>query len=126
MRKIAVVVMMVVGLWGGEYEELLASLQAQAPLPFDAARGEAIFDQKVEKEGEMINCRSCHGADLKAQAKNFKTGKLIEPLAPSANPERLTSQKEMKKWLKRNFKDVYSREGTPQEQGDVLVFLKQQ
>ncbi len=31
--------------------------------------------------------------------------------------------KEMKKWLRRNFNDVYKREGTAQEKGDVLLFI---
>ncbi|RAZ53054.1 DUF1924 domain-containing protein, partial [Campylobacter hyointestinalis] len=31
-----------------------------------------------------------------------------------------------KKWLKRNFKDVYLREGTAIEKGDVLYYLIKQ
>jgi hypothetical protein len=46
--------------------------------------------------------------------------------APSANPKSLTDVAEIKKWLKRNFNDVYGREGTAKEKGDVLTFLLKQ
>jgi len=35
----------------------------------------------------------------------------------------LTSVKEVEKWLRRNFNDVYNREGTAQEKGDVLLYI---
>nr|WP_237754269.1 DUF1924 domain-containing protein [Geobacter sp. OR-1] len=53
-------------------------------------------------------------------------GKGIDPLAPSANKNRLVSVKETEKWLSRNFKQVYGREGTPREKGDVLKFISAQ
>ncbi len=110
--------------------QYIASLHAEAAeadpafKSFDAARGRAVFTSKhLGKKGKMIACTSCHTAELAVKGENFFTGKTIEPLAPSANPLRLTSTKEVKKWLRRNFNDVYNREGTAQEKGDVLAYI---
>ena len=94
---------------------------------FDALRGEKIFVAKhIGKNHQELSCQSCHGNDLKKEATNFFTNKTIAPLSPSANPSRLSDVKEVKKWLKRNFKDVYLREGTAIEKGDVLCYLIKQ
>ena len=105
-----------------ELTELLAVYQAQAELPFSAQRGEALWH--VEQEGR--SCLSCHGDSLALKGKHQKTGKVIEPMAPSVNVERLTEAKKIKKWLLRNCKWTYGRECTAQEKGDVLVWLKDQ
>ncbi len=111
----------------GEYL-LQLSVQAKREDPsfsgFDAKRGEKIFySEQVGKRGEKISCASCHTKDLTSFGENYFTGKKIEPLAPVANPKRLGSVRNMKKWLKRNFKDVYNKEGTAQQKGDVLIFI---
>jgi len=110
-----------------EVEAYMQQLQAEASLPFDAKRGETIFTaEQIGKKGSKIACTSCHGMDLSQNGKNTHTGKVIEPLSPKANPARLTSLKEVKKWLRRNFNDVYTREGTAQEKGDVLTYIMNQ
>jgi len=107
-----------------EVDAFLAQLQSQASMPFDAKRGEAVFTSShTGKKGEAIACTTCHSVNLTQAGKNSNTGKAIDPLAPRANPARLTSVKEVQKWLRRNFKDVYNREGTAQEQGDVLTYI---
>ena len=91
---------------------------------FDSKRGEVFFTSKhIGKKGKEISCVSCHGNDLSNRGENFFTGKVIEPLSPSTNVERLSSLKSVKKWLRRNFKDVYNREGTAKEKGDVLAYI---
>ncbi|WP_419771048.1 MAG: DUF1924 domain-containing protein [Candidatus Marinarcus sp.] len=91
---------------------------------FDSNRGEQIFTSKhIGKKGKEISCVSCHTSDLSKNGENFFTGKVIEPLSPKANPKRLTEIKTIEKWLKRNFNDVYNREGTAQEKGDVIVYI---
>lgn len=92
---------------------------------FDAARGKEIFTSThVGKQGQPMSCTTCHTVNLSNSGKNSLTGKVIEPLSPRANAQRLTSVKEVKKWLKRNFVDVYAREGTAQEKGDVLTYIQ--
>jgi len=91
---------------------------------FNSKRGEVIFTSKhIGKKGKEISCVSCHGNDLSKKGENFFTGKDIDPLSPSVNAERLSSLKSVKKWLRRNFKDVYNREGTAKEKGDVLAYI---
>jgi hypothetical protein len=60
---------------------------------------------------------------LANNGENIFTGKTIEPLSPKANPKRLTDISEIEKWLKRNFNDVYNKEGTPMEKGDVITYI---
>ncbi|WP_457605470.1 DUF1924 domain-containing protein [Nitratifractor sp.] len=115
---------------GPELEKYLQSLSIQAKKEnpdfqgFDAKRGERIFTSKhLGKRGKRIACTDCHGRDLKQNGENLFTGKRIEPLSPAANPKRLSDLKKVKKWLRRNFKDVYRREGTAQEKGDVLLYI---
>ncbi len=92
---------------------------------FSAQRGEKIFFSKqIGKRGKEVSCASCHTNDLKQPGENIFTGKKLEPLSPAVNPKRLSDLKKVKKWLRRNFKDVYKREGTAREKGDVLTFIK--
>lgn len=91
---------------------------------FDAMRGEKIFTSThVGKRGKRVSCTSCHGKNLQVDGENIFTGKRIAPLSPKANPKRLSKIKNMKKWLRRNFKDVYNRDGTAREKGDVLLYI---
>jgi hypothetical protein len=91
---------------------------------FDYKRGEDIFLSKhIGKKGELISCASCHGTDLSKSNQNYFTGKTIDALSPKANPKRFTDKADIEKWLKRNFNDVYNREGTAIEKGDVVTYI---
>lgn len=91
---------------------------------FDAKRGEKIFTSKhIGKKGKEISCTTCHTINLNNSGENTFTGKTIEPLSPKANPKRFTDVKEIEKWMKRNFNDVYNREGTALEKGDVTTYI---
>jgi len=93
-------------------------------IDFDVTRGEKIFTTShIGKKGEKISCVSCHTVNITANGKNVHTNKVLDPLAPSTNKERLTVVKDVKKWLRRNFNDVYVREGTSLEKGDVLYYI---
>jgi len=90
---------------------------------FDAERGRKIFfDARPNDKTGTISCATCHTSDLKKSGKTL-VGKVVEPLAPSVNKKRLTNVKDTEKWLTRNFKQVYGREGTAREKGDVLKFI---
>lgn len=106
-----------------QMKQYLSELQAEAKAPFSAARGKDIFFKQNTKDGQNISCTSCHTTNLKQNGENKRTGKTIKPLAPSANPNSLTDSAEVKKWLKRNFNDVYGRQGSAQEKGDVITYL---
>ena len=91
---------------------------------FDVKRGEEIFTSKhIGKKSKEISCTTCHTSNLNNSGENTFTGKTIEPLSPKANPNRFTDIKEVEKWMKRNFNDVYNREGTALEKGDVTTYI---
>lgn len=111
-------------------DEFLETLAKEAKVQdpsfkaFSIKRGEEIFTSKhIGKRGEEVSCVSCHGDDLNKAGKNFFTVKEIEPLSPKTNSKRFSEIKTIEKWLKRNFIDVYNREGTIQEKGDVVTYI---
>lgn len=107
-------------------EEALASIQSEAAKAtpgfqgFSAARGESFFKTKHDNDW---SCSSCHTENPAAPGKHAKTGKVIQPFAPSANAERFTDPDKVAKWFKRNCNDVLERACTAQEKGDVLAYL---
>jgi hypothetical protein len=107
-------------------KEILAEINgaAQAESPafkgFSAAQGATFFKQK---HGNEWACASCHTDNPAANGKHAKTGKIIDPLAPAANPERFSNPAKVAKWFKRNCNDVLDRVCTAQEKGDVLSYL---
>lgn len=105
-------------------DELFARYKSEGATGFDAEHGKKDWTRDgKEEDGKKMNCTTCHGDDLGKAGKHHKTGKLIEPMAPSANPERFTDAKKIEKWFKRNCNDAWGRECTAQEKGDVLKFL---
>ena len=105
-------------------DKLFAKFKAERAGNFNAEQGKKNWTKEANGEGgEMMSCTKCHGDDLTKDGKHYKTGKIIKPMAPSANAERFTDAKKIEKWFKRNCNDVWSRECTAQEKGDILKFL---
>lgn len=113
---------------GGEaIPGMLAEYQADGAGNFSAKGVEALWNKKVKAEdGSERSCASCHHSDLKLQGKHYKTGKVIEPMALSVNPERYKEAKEIRKWFLRNCKWAWGRECTAQEKGNFLTWLSAQ
>lgn len=112
---------------GGEaIPEMLAKYEAEGASNFTAKGVEALWNKKVKSEDDGMerSCATCHGSDLTKQGKHYKTGKVIEPMALSANPERYSESRKIKKWFLRNCKWAWGRECTAQEKGNFLTFLK--
>jgi len=110
-----------------ELDDLLNSYKQSATKPFSAKRGEAIWstEHPASDGGAARSCSACHTTDLTVKGKHIRTGKIIQPMAPSVNPERLSKTRKMKKWLLRNCKWVMGRECSSQEKGDILTFIKE-
>lgn len=106
--------------------ELLRQYESQGASRFAAPSAESMWTKTFHdaKTGEARRCSLCHTEDLKRNGKHAVTGKPIEPLAPSANPKRLTDAEHIEKWFSRNCKWTLGRECTPQEKGDFLVMIK--
>lgn len=105
---------------------LLKKYESQGGKAFAAAKGEAMWTQPFAdaKSGDKRRCSTCHHEDLRRTGKHATTGKAIEPLAPSANPKRLTDEAHVEKWFSRNCKWTLGRECTPQEKGDFLMMIR--
>lgn len=91
---------------------------------FSPERGRQFFLARQGRDAGTESCTSCHTADPRAEGRHARTNKLILPLAPAANPERLTDRAQVEKWFKRNCNDVLSRACTAQEKGDVIAYLR--
>ncbi len=87
---------------------------------FSAENGARLFQAR----GRDWSCATCHTADPRNAGRHTVTGKPIEAMAPAANPRRLTDPAKVEKWFKRNCKDVFARECTAQEKGDVITYLR--
>lgn len=99
--------------------ELLKSYEAQSGKA-SPTRGEQFFNAKHGKEW---SCASCHENPPNHDTKHIVTGKVIKPLAPSANAARFADEAKAEKWFKRNCNDVLGLECTAQEKADVLSWL---
>ncbi len=105
---------------------LLKSYEAAGASKFSAKDAEAAWVQPHldAKTGESRKCSSCHTEDLRRVGKHATTGKAIDPLAPSANPKRLTDAEHVEKWFTRNCKWTYGRDCSAQEKGNFLLFIQ--
>ncbi|WP_231700967.1 DUF1924 domain-containing protein [Aliiruegeria sabulilitoris] len=103
--------------------DLIANYAAEAGVAASAERGQALFTAShTGGKPDTPSCTTCHGADPRAGGL-ARTGKPIEPLAPSANPERLTDLKFVEKWFGRNCNSVLGRDCTSAEKADVIAWL---
>lgn len=87
---------------------------------FSTERGRRFF---ADAHGGDWRCTSCHTADPTRAGKHAVTGRVLRPLAPSANPARFADAAKVEKWFRRNCRDVLDRECTALEKGDVLAWL---
>ena len=86
---------------------------------FSATAGRKLYSSKV---GQLM-CASCHTDSPMLEGRHVRTNKVILPMAPSANPKRLTDAAKIEKWFKRNCNDVLKRACTAQEKGDFMAYL---
>lgn len=108
--------------WAGDTTpaDQLARWTREAGRDADAARGGVFF---ASRHGSDWSCASCHGERPLAPGRHASTGKAIDPIAPAANPDALTSTRRIDKWLRRNCNDVLGRECSAGEKADVIAFL---
>lgn len=108
-------------------QSILRSYEAQVRLEqpdftrFDPEQGRALFLREVPGK-TPTSCSGCHGADP-TQPGRSPAGRNIEPLAPSAQPDRFTDRAKVDKWFLRNCKQLFGRDCSAQERGVVLAWL---
>jgi cytochrome c peroxidase len=105
-------------------DSLLAGYAAQAGVSgFSAEAGQALFlSQNTGGKEATPSCTSCHTNNPATQGRT-RVGKVIEPMAVSANPERFTDPEKVEKWFRRNCTSVLGRECTAEEKGNFLTFM---
>ena len=97
--------------------------QSQAGFNASAQRGRAFFAQTRDVSDRLPACTSCHSESPVSAGKHAITGKVIAPLSPRANAERLSSERQVEKWFRRNCREVVGRECTAAEKADVVAYL---
>lgn len=108
--------------------ELLQAYEAQARrerpefTAFSAEEGRRLYFEEHVQDGERVSCSTCHTASPRNRGRT-PAGKVVDPLAPAANPARLTDPAEVEKWFKRNCKQVLGRECTAEEKGNFVTWL---
>ena len=102
---------------------LLAGYETAAGAPADAAAGRDLFlANHTGGKPDTPSCTTCHGTDP-TKAGQARTGKAIEPLAPSATPARFTDAAKVEKWFGRNCESVLGRACSEAEKANVLAWL---
>jgi mono/diheme cytochrome c family protein len=102
--------------------EVLAGYQAQAAGPASPERGQKLFTQRF-KGGLFESCADCHTGNPLKTGRDQTAEKPLPPLAPAANPKRLTEATKVENYFRLNCKDVVGRECSAQEKADVLAWL---
>jgi len=105
--------------------DLLMRYRQQGAGAFDAVRGRVLWQSThvQRKLGRRVSCTTCHTNDPRNPGQHVRTGKEIEPMAPSVSPGRLSDTAKIEKWFRRNCRWTWGRICTPQEKGDILIFL---
>ena len=125
-RLLSVLLLILPSLGLAGIDATIEHFNPQHQLSFNAERGDTLWHKKnTGKDGKERDCTLCHGDDLRKSGKHIKTGKVIDPMAPSVNAKRFTDIDKVEKWLLRNCKWTFGRECTAQEKGDLLTYLSQ-
>ncbi len=107
-------------------EGYAAAAKAQQPsfAGFSPQRGQAFYNQEhPNADGKATSCATCHNANPAQPGRN-RNNKVLQPMAPSANPARLQDAATVEKWFTRNCQDVLQRACTPLEKGDFISYLR--
>jgi hypothetical protein len=103
-------------------DSMLTEYQQQGAVMPDANSGREIW---FSTHGDR-SCSSCHSDSPLKSGSHVKTGKLIEPMALSVNPDRYQESKKIEKWFLRNCKWTLGRECSAQEKSNILSWLSSQ
>lgn len=106
-------------LLGGYANDARAADPAFVP---SAARGQMLYRAEHVRDGKPVSCATCHTDDPRGVGRS-PAGKIVEPLAPSANPKRFTDLAKAEKWFGRNCKQVLGRPCTAAEKADFTAFV---
>ena len=92
----------------------------------DSAAGQALFFAQHTANPAAPSCTSCHTTNLRQPGQHVKTGRSIEPMAPSVNPRRFTDPGKVAERLERDCNNVIGRACTTAEADNLMAFLRAQ
>lgn len=101
---------------------ILAKYEKQAGAKGNPERGKTLFNQDF-KQVLGWSCSSCHTPDPTQRGTDQLKEKPLAPLAPAANPKRITDPEKVENAFTLNCVDVVGRKCTAQEKADVLAWL---
>jgi hypothetical protein len=103
------------------YQLALKNYREQAGQAFSAERGKALWEKKVYGK----SCTKCHNSDITKPGKKhvlFLTFD-IAPMALSANPKLFEDPKDADKAFDKRCNQVFRRQCSALEKGDILTYL---
>ena len=104
-------------------DKLIAQYAAEAGATASPDRGKALFlANHAGGKPDTPSCTTCHTQDPRRMGQ-ARTGKAIEPMAPSTNPARFTDNATVEKWFGRNCDTVLGRPCTAGEKADIIAWL---
>lgn len=105
--------------------EMQAAYRKEAGAAFQpsAQRGRDFYQRRFGVSEKLASCATCHSDNPAQAGRHVVTDKVIEPMAPSANPARFTDPAKTEKWFRRNCKEVVGRECTAGEKADFVAYL---
>jgi hypothetical protein len=86
--------------------------------------GREFYTKKVVVDGKDLACAACHTDNPAITGKHNVTGKAIQPLAPSANPNRFTSDRvKSEVGISKHCKDLYGKDCSVQDKANFLTYI---
>ncbi|ABK42842.1 hypothetical protein Mmc1_0315 [Magnetococcus marinus MC-1] len=87
--------------------------------------GQQLWSQPgITKNQLQRRCATCHGTNLTQPGQHILTGKPLAPMAASVSPDRYQDMEKVTLWLNRNCQWTFGQLCTPQQQAQLLAYLK--
>jgi hypothetical protein len=100
----------------------LAKIQSpNATIGADAGR--AFYIKKVVVKGKNLSCSACHTDNPAKQGKHNESGRILQPLAPAANPNRFSDRSKSERAFMMHCKDLYDKDCSPQDKANFMHYL---
>jgi hypothetical protein len=91
--------------------------------PFSSEVGRRFYLVRRTWQSHDFTCSGCHGTNPKEVGRHIDKHISIQPLAPSANPERFTDVAKVEANFKAHCMDLYERDCTAYEKGNFVAYL---
>lgn len=104
-------------------ERLANNFALVAKSELSAEEGKAFYTKRQSIKGKELACASCHADNPLNLGKHSETGKVIQPMAPSANPKRFADLEKSGKHFSKHCNDLYGQDCSPKDKGNFIAYL---